>query len=219
MKEAKYICWDLDQTLGNFLPSQAAYNHRSAAAAGHERGLRPGMREFLETSVKNNVYHFITIGGENKEHAREVLEINSISSYFTAIFAGKDIDAGFGKRYKPVLDYLGIPAEQAKSDLVVTGDLTSDQPVDLDNVVFIWHPGAFRYPASHFVNVFNMLVSAGEGNIHLGFLNTMLANTHQKIDWNASAVFEYRNLIKENPNWRYRRNLKIPTVRIINTPI
>lgn len=153
------ICWDLDHTLVGVSPELGRAN---------ELVVRPGIAATLERLARRGYRHVVTTGG-TRDYAESMLAVAGLRQHFTGIFEGAEIDAGAGKRYRPVAHSLGLTNEEARARLVAIGDLVYDQPADIDGMVFIHQPNGYRCEASVVEDVIRWLEVAGAGDLLAGF--------------------------------------------------
>ncbi|MFN7991871.1 MAG: HAD family hydrolase [Candidatus Micrarchaeia archaeon] len=168
----KVICWDLDETLGEF--------------RDYGRLLRTaGIIPLLESYRRSGFVNVVTTAA-SKEHAEYVLSVAGMRHLFLSVFSRETIcdEPGndFNKRYMPVAGYFGLSADEAPHRILVVGNLERDAPYDSD-LTFIHHPYGSTYHASVFGNVINrlmrtsdswsyahtMLLSANEGQLKMGY--------------------------------------------------
>lgn len=170
MVENKIFGWDLDYTLGNFLPIAA--NRRGLPAAYDEelshQCLRKGVTQFLERLCNQNCRNFILTQGSTT-YALEVLATTGLNRYFEGIFEGKQIDMVRGKLIGPLIRSVSLTVDEAQSQLLMIGDTRDDQPADISGVVFLFQPGGFKYDATILDTVTNRLYQEGEGSFNRGF--------------------------------------------------
>jgi hypothetical protein len=143
--KARYICWDLDETLGSF---------RDYGRMGLTRGIRP----LLEGLSRAGIRHVVTTAAW-REHAEYVLAAAGIRDFFDAVFAVDDICCNdYNKRYLPVAAHLGIPPAGAPDSILVIGNMAIDAPTDID-LAFIYHPHWSMYDASVLLSLLSQLRS------------------------------------------------------------
>jgi hypothetical protein len=129
----KYVCWDLDETLGYFRPGKKSEFVR-------------GMPALLEELQKRGIGNVITTAS-HPLHAALALDRTKTSHLFDAVF-GSDVmcDNGY-KRYGHVADRLGISMDDAVDRMIIVGNLDNDSSTDL-NLVTVIYPDAIKYDAS-----------------------------------------------------------------------
>lgn len=185
MKE-KVICWDLDETLGEF--RQVAYEMASDALAGTKDGeyfkqlaqetplgIRAGLKELLVELSKEGYVHFVNTAGRT-EYAVEALQKTNLTPFFQGVYGiestgPENLTGGFGKLFHPIARYMNYTDEQAIQNMVVMGDGDGDTPVDINGLVTIID----RYGPYHDTPItrtaLNALQELGEGNFDAGFKN------------------------------------------------
>lgn len=132
----RYICWDLDKTLGRF----------DAPEAGR-RGLTRGIDVLLDDLLAQGFRHVVTTAAAS-EYAEGALAEFGIRGRFEAVFDRSVIcDGRFNKHYLPVASRLGIGMEEAAERMIVIGNSMKDAPADSD-IVFIYHPSATDFDAA-----------------------------------------------------------------------
>ncbi len=113
----RYICWDLDETLGAFRD----YSNLSR---------RNGMKPLLEDLRGLGIGHVVTTAA-CREHAEYVLAACGIRHLFERIFPYTEIcDRDYNKFYLPVASSLKIPASEEADRMLVMGDMWRDAPSD-----------------------------------------------------------------------------------------
>jgi hypothetical protein len=135
----RYICWDLDETLGCFRPPEDT-------AGPSRRGLTRGISTLLEERMEAGCRHVVTTAAE-AAYAEASLEEFGIRGFFERVFDRHTVcDTRFNKHYLPVAEALGISGTDAPDRMIVVGNLAKDAPADSD-IVFLYHPNAVRYDA------------------------------------------------------------------------
>lgn len=204
------ICWDLDHTLVGVFP---------ALGRANELVVRPGIAATLEQLARRGYRHYVTTGG-TRAYAERVLAATGLRQRFTGIFEGAEIDAGAGKRYRPVARSLGLTDAESSQRLIAIGDLVYDQPADIGGMVFIHQPNGFRTESSVVEGVIGMLEQAGSGDLLTGF-QTCLALAEQGAPWLPAGVtlrLELRNPHHPRP-WPRLADIMIPTVRLLPSEV
>ncbi len=172
MVENKIFGWDLDYTLGNFLPIAA--NRRGITTTYDKelahQSLRPGVIPFLERLCNQNCRNFILTQGSTA-YALEVLATTGLTKYFEGIFEGKQINVGRGRRLGPLIKSVGLTAEEAQSQVLMIGDTRDDQPADISGIVFLFQPGGFKQDAAILDMISNRLDQEGEESFNRGFFS------------------------------------------------
>jgi len=120
--QGRLICWDLDDTLGNF---------RGIYDPNGNPKIRAGIGGVLEKLGSRDFTHVVTTISE-KNHADRSLALSGLQKYFASSFYNKDISVRGQKYYKPVIDSCGFSEEDAAARMVVMGDYEMDQPIDLE---------------------------------------------------------------------------------------
>ncbi len=122
----KIICWDLDETLGIF-----RYG---------ERTLRYNTKETLEFLSKKNYKHYIASAAV-KSYIDDVLRSTEIEKFFSGIFDRDFIKPNLnpkdGKLYSAIAIAENLSQKEIEDRMIVVGNSNHDQPVDVNNLVFI----------------------------------------------------------------------------------
>lgn len=133
-RRQRHICWDLDETLGEF---------RDPERMKLTRGIRP----LLEKLQRQGCRHLITTAAA-KEHAEWALGVFGLEGYFDRIFDhGEICDAEHQKHYRPVIEHLGLCEQEAHNRVMVIGNSPFDMPADI-SLLFFFHPHSINYDAS-----------------------------------------------------------------------
>ncbi|HVA91571.1 MAG TPA: HAD family hydrolase [Chloroflexota bacterium] len=206
------ICWDLDHTLGNFT---SLILDRGATS-----GIRHGISGVLERLAQLGVQHVLTTTG-SRLYASSVLERTGLRHRIPRIFSGDEIDAGSGKRYRPVAQAFGLTDLDAVRRMVVIGDLIYDQPADIDGLVFVHQPAGYCTEAVVLEDLLARLLAAGSGDVQAGFvtLHTQMGAPLPLPD-GCRATMQWRNPHASGPVPRLAANLRIPliTIEFTDTP-
>ena len=205
-EQIRGICWDLDHTLVGL--------HAQTGRAS-DLIARPGIARALERLARRGFRHVVTTGGTH-EYAERVLAAAGLRQHFTGIFEGAEIDAGAGKRYRPVARSLGMTDAEASQRLIAVGDLVYDQPADIGGMVFIHQPNGFRFEGGVVEGVVAMLEEAGGGDLLAGF-QARLALPRQEAPWlPASVTLRLELRSPHQPRHLPRlEDIMIPTVRLL----
>lgn len=145
------VCYDLHHTI-----------------LDRELNLRAGVDGLLAKLQHTGTANVLTTTGGGP-HLQEVFLNTGIRDYFEEVFEGPQIDVGMGKLYEPAAQGLGITSSDAPNKMVVTGDLESDQPADIDNLVFVQDPSGYKHDASLLERILQQLWSSGRGSFIEGF--------------------------------------------------
>src|SRR5512143_966874 len=149
----RYICWDLDKTLGRFDPTDAS-------GQSAKRGLTRGISTLLGDLQASGCRHVVTTAAE-LAYAENSLTEFGIRGCFDAVFDRSVIcDARFNKHYLPVAGRLGLSTEEAVDRMIVIGNSMKDAPADSD-IVFLYHPSAVDFDASPIRRTLDYLGSFG----------------------------------------------------------
>lgn len=133
-RRERYVCWDLDETLGSF---------RDYGKMQLTRGIAP----LIERLSARDIGHVVTTAA-SREHAEYVLSHFGMRDYFEHVFDISMIcDQNYNKYYCPVAGLLGIVPQEAPHRMLVVGNLIRDSPSDLD-LVFMYRPDGHIFPAS-----------------------------------------------------------------------
>ncbi|MFH0884316.1 MAG: HAD family hydrolase [Candidatus Micrarchaeota archaeon] len=140
----RYICWDMDETLGFFRP-------------GKKSEFVKGLPALLEELQGKGVRHVITTASPPL-YANLALERTSAGRLFDAIFASDIVcpDNRY-KRYAPVAERLGISSHDSVDSMLVIGNADRDSSADL-HLVTVIHPDAINYDASVMAAVLGKLM-------------------------------------------------------------
>jgi hypothetical protein len=134
LAKRKVICWDLDETAGNF---------RDYGKMTLTRGISP-----LFERLCNRGFTQVVTTAASTEHANFVLSSFGLSKFFEVVFSRDHIcDSDFNKYYIPVADFFGIPYEEAPHQILVVGNLCRDAPSDLD-CAFVFNPFSTMHDAA-----------------------------------------------------------------------
>ncbi len=126
MEKRRVICWDLDETLGDF---------RDPNRMRLTRGIAPLLEKLRGKGVINAI-----ASSASAEHASNVLEYFRILPLFDRVFTGHEIcDKEMNKHYMGVAECFDTRPKDAPHRMLVIGNLCSDAPTDLD-LPFILHP-------------------------------------------------------------------------------
>ena len=122
----KIVCWDLDETLGVF--------------GYEERTLRYHAKETLEFLLKKNYRHYIASAAE-RNYIIDILKSTGIENLFHGIFDRNSIKPNLGpkegKLYSAIVVAENLSSKEIEDRMIVIGNSDYDQPVDVDNLVFI----------------------------------------------------------------------------------
>ena len=125
------ICWDLDDTLGDF--------------SGLENGngpfqVREGIPELLEECKCRGLINVLTTNA-TLEYAKRALQKSGLAPYFTHIFDRRIVMEWQGKKYRQVQVELAC-----EDELIIIGNSLWDKPLDV-NEIFILDTTSPRLPA------------------------------------------------------------------------
>lgn len=188
------VCFDLHHTL-----------------LSPEFDIRPGVKELFQKLGKEGKAIILTTTGEGP-HIQEVLASTQLKQYFAFEFEASGV--GNGKLYKPASDRLGFSPAEAPHRLIATGDLLSDQPADIP-IVFIHHPGGYKYHASLLDHLITHLLKEGEGSFLDGF-NKTLKDRKKRLD-GISVTVSYLDPRENVGNLPlFSPGIRIPTIRVID---
>lgn len=132
--------------------------------------MREGLPKLLDWIKEQGFHNFVTTSG-SFAYAQEVLERTQINRYFDAIYDGNQVDVGFGKRYGLIKERMELSTEDALARMLVVGDSSTDQPVDMGNtgIVFIHQPGGYQRSVESLIKTIEALLCFGEGSFFRGF--------------------------------------------------
>src|SRR3989344_2948846 len=154
----KYICWDLDETLGFF---KTVY--------GENFLIKPGIKNLLEELSKLSFTHYVTTAA-TRNYAEDALQISGLGRHFKKVFDRYDVAMhDNGKCYKPVIKDIGIDEGMAPGRMIVIGDLPSDIPIDVNDVVFIEYAGCWRAHSSIIKDILDAILKESRGSFSYGF--------------------------------------------------
>lgn len=171
----RYICWDLDETIGCLRPKEANLH---IPGLPKERGLTRGIKGLLE-GLRGQGYVNVITTAAPPGYAEDVLGKYGLGGHFSHIFDSSILlNGGLRKRYLPVALELGIRPYEAQDRMLVIGNTDRDGPEDLD-LVFILHPMAIRYHASVVGTVISAL--GRHGSWWWGYEALLQTNT-EKVD-------------------------------------
>ncbi len=159
----RFICWDMDETLGNFRPPD------DKLASGR-RGAVRGISTLLEAHRKTGSSHVLTTAAE-ASYAEQSLSEFGLRGYFDAVFDRSVIcDPHFNKNYSAVVSRLGVDPSEAAERVLVVGNLGKDAPSDTD-LVFLYHPSAVLYGAEAVGDILAGMMEFGSWKSAYDFLS------------------------------------------------
>lgn len=121
------ICWDLDETLGNFKPIEEGRT---------DIILRKGIKEILEEMQQIGIINVLTTTA-TRRYAKIALDLGGIRPHFEQVFTCEDVMGWSGKKYGIILPIYDISPENAGHKVMAVGDLTRDRPIDVSDMVFV----------------------------------------------------------------------------------
>ena len=175
----RYVCWDLDETLGRLRPPEGTGLQR-------KRGLTRGIGKVLEERLSSGCGNVLTTAAE-ASYAESSLSEYGLRGFFDHIFDRSVIcDARFNKSYLNVARALGIHEDDAGDRIIVVGNLAKDGPADTD-IPFLYHPSAVEYHAEviaitlRYMHLFGSWRRAQEAlaNVQNPMLETVLTETYE----------------------------------------
>lgn len=130
----RYICWDLDETLGHFRP-------------GRKSEFMKGLPALLEELHGVGIRHVVTTASPSL-YATLALKRTGTGHLFDAVFGCETVcpDNRY-KRYGPVAEKLGISAYDAVDRMLIVGNADRDSSADL-SLVTLLYPDAIKNDAS-----------------------------------------------------------------------
>ena len=170
MKEVQphVLCWDLDETIGNFRRISYEIEGKSIPEWERPLGLRYGIKELLEEfSEKNGYVHYITTSA-TFEYARRALKKSRLAKHFKHIFDRTCTSAARGKNYRPVAQELGYSDEDMRARMIAIGDAPGDRPVDSNIVSVDLGPGS-GIETLVIREIITTLLDRGNGHFIKGF--------------------------------------------------
>ncbi len=124
----RYLCWDMDETLGEF--------------RGPGKKAAKGMRPLIEDLGGRGCLNVITTGAE-ADYARQGIEAAGLGGIFARIFDRSLVwKGGPGKVYGPAAECMRIDRAEAQDRMIAIGNSEIDIPTDLDIVTIIAPFGA-----------------------------------------------------------------------------
>lgn len=181
------ICWDFDETLGNFRRLEALFLEEMLSGDNSiepklrdelaqlvgimkcrpEPALKPGIGQLLGALSQYN--HVLTTGSFG-DYADYALRKMSIKRYFAEVFGREKVWRGYSKDYSAVMSHFGIaPAEAGKRMLIVGNDYEKDRPFSETGIVMIYDPNMANTPSEPIASVVSELDKAGGGDFRKGF--------------------------------------------------
>ena len=172
MKESetpRVICWDLDETLGNFRPIGYEMMEKELPSFIEPTSIRYGISDLLTELSEAGYRHYITTSG-SYDYAQEVLFRTDLAKNFTGVFGRETISNPYGgKMYQPVIDSENMTRDEARSNMIVVGDAPGDMPTDIEGLVFIHQDAGHKYDALVIREILVALLEAGDGSFKTGF--------------------------------------------------
>ncbi len=160
----KIICWDLDDTVGDFRGMRAINPENSQPIF-----LRYGITDLLNDFSEESGYrHYIT-SGASVGYITEALRRTHLDSNFSEIYDNDTVNqTPHGKHYRPVARY--YTDEQKRAHMVVVGDGMWDKPVDIGGLVFIELGGPEKEVDALVVReILTTILENGDGNFKEGY--------------------------------------------------
>lgn len=175
--------------------------------------LRPGTRELFEKLGNEGRRIILTTTGGGP-HLQEIMRVTGLQGHFAQVFEGSQINVGMGKLYAPAAASLGLSAKEAPHKMIAIGDLLDDQPADIP-IVFIQHPGGYRFDASLLYHVIHRLLEAGNNSFINGFTNILRDRGASVMLDGISVRLVLRDPREGGKNLpRFAPGIQIPTIRI-----
>lgn len=162
-KVDRLVCWDLDETMGQFYGLYARMNgHRYSRSDG----IKPGIRKALEKLSALGLSHAVTTAAPKRE-AFEALEKSGLMAHFLHVFYDDLIMRDVQKDYSVVARHFGIPESERRKKIIAVGDIIQ---LDIHNGgVFIWEEHSPYHSALPSASLIAMLSEAGGGDFWAGF--------------------------------------------------
>src|SRR3989344_7027171 len=163
----KVLCWDLDDTLGTF--DAVAYEKDRS----YDLFVKPpikvvyGMKDLLKTLSSLGYVNFVATNSV-RSYAEEALNRAGIREYFSQIFDRFQVRDFYGKIYGPVLRRVDFSDEDARRNMVIIGNNPTDQPVDIDGIVFIQDDSYVNFDAAITGKLIDELGRCQNGNFNEG---------------------------------------------------
>lgn len=190
MSERKVVCWDLDETLGNFRRIYHKEIGERPCSLDPENSLQYGLVDALKYLSSTGYEHVVTTATE-KPLALKALEKSGIGVYFSHVFGPEVVSSGFGgKQYLDVAKTVGFCEEQAIESMIVIGNAYGDKPVDLDGLVFVEHKQSVLTDAAITTKIFSVLQDLGNGNFNAGYVEMCEAAEKRVRDYGNGFVSE-----------------------------
>ena len=164
----KYACWDLDRTLGNFENTER-HQTRYGRSVATGFSIKTGIKELLNELSERSFTHYVTTSA-TMEYAIDALNSSGLEKYFRGVFDRHDVAMyDHGKCYKPVIKDIGIDEGMAPGRMIVIGDLPSDIPIDVNDMVFIEYAGCWKAHSSIIKDIIDTILKESRGSFSYGF--------------------------------------------------
>lgn len=166
-EKSSVICWDLDETLGEFRRIAYQMQGKQAPDWMNPISTRYGIRKTLRDLRKKGYVHVLTTSGITR-YADTVLQVARLRREFSEVFGREHVSKlHWGKEYSCVANKIGYSLEDMRGKSVVVGDAPGDQPMDIVGLLFI-NLGS-HYDARVIQPVLNRLYQAGHGHFLKGY--------------------------------------------------
>ena len=221
MLNEKAICWDLDDTLGNFKRLMGLFGH-DVPEYEYKLGLKFGIKKLLTELTSKGYKHFVTTSA-SAEYAKLALEKSNLIDYFEEIFSRSQVsNLDNYKQYMPVANAMGFSVKQAKSNLIIIGNAPLDRPGDLINSVFINHHRGWSIDSYVTGEIIEELIILGQGNFRKGFdkmykLCENITKESGNKTYNISQGIDI-DLLYDTPGIKNCNLNLLPTITNINAP-
>lgn len=184
----KIICWDLDETLGDFtkVSQEILCNLKGEPIPRSVQlkkvRLRYGIKEVLKELSKKGYQHVIATSIGMGDVVKESLKRADITEEFSKIYLRDKTKKylGRGKSCEDISKDLDLTEEEVYDKMMVVGNSYGDQPIDLEKLVFIYENRACLYDAKTAQEVIMRLNDENSTGFYSAFEN--LCNSNGKVD-------------------------------------
>ena len=189
---------------------------------------RPGVFESLRRYQKLGNKVIVASAALNDSAVSEMLRewgIDGVVDLYKAVDMSTILDFDrpewrVGKLYRPLLDQLVVPAEEAPARMVVTGDKTTDFAGDISGVVFIYDQLGAIHTLDMYEQVVETLDRDGGGNLYEGFCRRVAERTKRSIDLGSSMHAKWRANLQMLDQFEHPdiEGFQVPLVAITRYP-
>lgn len=168
MTKPKIICWDLDDTLGDFRNIVSARSRGKFLSPEDSYTLRTDIIKTLNRMIGKQYQHVVTSSAK-LEYSQKVLQVVCLDAYFDHVFGRDKVTDGiWGKKYVPAADFYELTESDAYSQMLVIANMASDEPIDL-GIVFVHDQRGLEESALVYETIADVLWTHGEGSFKRGF--------------------------------------------------